>query len=1099
MDELKYPKEKQSLSHKWRLCLLSVLLLFLAINLTAQTQVYEFDFKQDSYTYVFKQISEKTSYRFIYSNADIANLKPLTLKITANSISILLDKILENTELKHSLMDKDKTIVLSKKDKQEEIINKPQQRVNSANIASQEQITLVGKVIDVKNNEPMPFVSVIVKNNSNYGTSTDLDGNFSFQAPASAQALQISFLGYVTQDITIGTSTNFNIILEPDAFDLEEIIVVGYQTRKKSTLTGSIKALDAAITKDKPIASFDAALQGQVAGVYVMTSGNPGETSSMIIRGVTSLSNSTTPLFILDGVQISPVDFSAINPNDIESYTVLKDAAATSIYGAQAANGVILMTSKKGKDMNVEVRYNFQLGLSHLTRPRFTMMNTEQRLQYEEEMDLRTLDPSGTFYIGTNERKDSLLMINTDWRDEVFRDAFLQSHEISIRGGNNKTRYYNSLNFYQQDGTIKGSGFKRLSLRVNIDHNLSKYFNVGISSMLGYNKHSEVPVGSGFSTNIVNPVFASYALSPYLKARDDDGNLIDFQNYLFRNPVLYREMSVFENEGFKMVDNVYAEILFSDKLKFKANVGADINLINDYVYQSPYWEKGKSVSGYVSKGFSMSNRLTNTNLLTYINTFKKNHNVTVILGQETNYSDSKWFNASGTGLANDKIKMLSATAIPDSPIDTRTKWSNISYFGMINYNFQNKYFLDISSRRDGSSRFGPNRRWGNFWAVGASWQAKRERFLADNKTISLLTLTASTGTSGNANIQPYIWKGMYTFGKDYNYNNETGSSPSSPGNPSLQWEEVHKNNMGIEIGFWNRLRFKIEAYYNITNKMLLEAPISATTGFTAMQKNVGKLHNKGVEFEWDITLLANKDFYWKFNGNIGYNTTKVIKLTADAKEYDFGSYIVKENERFGLFYLARYAGVDPLTGAPLWYDKDGNLTNTCRDSDRVMLDKSVFPLLTGGFGTDMSYKNFSLSMFFVWMGERYMLSQAANFYNSNGRYKEYNQSVDMLNYWKKSGDVTPYPHPKYSSNEADTRYLEKASFLRLKDITLSYTLDPSYLSSLKLIRDMRLFIQARNLFTITPYNGFDPEVSNFVDPNGYPNSQTFTFGIDLTF
>lgn len=1075
-----------------------LILLFLLFGTGAFAQpTYSLTFSKAPYNEVLKQISDKTAIRFIYSNSDIAQLQPLTLTVTAGSIAELLDKVLAGTGITYVLDEADKTVVLSK-DKQ---LPTAKRATPTAIAAEQEKITLKGNIKDANTSEPLAFVSVYLQGTS-YGATTDLSGNFSIQVPLGAKTLSVSFLGYKMQEVAIGNAGSFVILLQPDLLKLDETVVVGYQTRKKSSLTGSVKALDASFIESKPVANFDQALQGRVAGMVIQTTGNPGSTSSVKIRGQASISSGTDPLYILDGTPITPDAFAAINPNDIENFSVLKDASAASIYGASSSNGVVLITTKKGRNMErTEVRYMLQTGAARFAKPKFTMMNTAQRLQYEEDTELRKLDHTGKYYIveGTDyrESKDSLMAINTSWRDEVFRTGLIQSHELSMRGGNEKTRHFASLNYFNQEGTIKDTDFRRLSLRLNLTHNVSSKVEVGINSTLGHTTRNDLPTGQSYAYNVINPVFASYAIVPYQKPYDADGNLIDFQQGLFRNPLLYMDMSQHSTEDVSSVVNVYAEWKPSSKLKFKTNVGVDYGNSNGLSYTSPYWDA--DITGYVARNFSQSKRLINNNLLTYTGKLGEDHSVNVLVGQETIMFDAVGFNNGGSKLPDDNIRMLVTAAIPDGldNADFENEYAFISYFTQVNYGYKDKYLLDFSFRRDGSSKFAINKKWGNFWSVGAAWQLKKEDFLIDNQTITSLKLIASTGTSGNSNIGNYSWFQSYGYGPTYN--DSPGMLANNPGNNSLKWEAMHKSNVGIELGIRNRYQFKLEAYYNKTIDMLMMTPISLTSGFTDMQKNVGKISNKGVEFEWELFLIQAKDFTWSFNGNISFNRTMVLELTGENDELSNSFLSVKEGMRYGLFNMVRYAGVDPLSGEPLWYDVNGKLTKTYAEGNRVLHDKSYIPEFTGGFGTDITYKSLTLSALFFWMGERYTISQAAAFYNSNGRYKSYNQSTDMLNYWKQPGDITSIPHFVHNANQYDDRYLENASFLRLRNISLSYNLDQDYLKRLGIAKAVRVYVQAQNLLTITPYKGFDPEVVGMTDGNNYPNPRIFTFGLDVTF
>lgn len=1047
---------------------------------------------QATVEYALKKLKAETKLGLIYKPEDVRSLPRISVDLQAVSVEKACREILKGTSLTFSL-------------EEDVIVIRRAAQAAPVPVAEPEPKVRVQGTVRDKDGESLIGVS-IHSADPRVGAVTDIDGNYVLNDLALDDRLTFSYVGFRPVTVSVSGRTQINVVMEPSTKELDEMIVVGYTTRKKSSLTGSLKALDGEVLANKPVASFDQALQGQVAGVFVMATGVPGGGSKTMIRGVpTANADGTQPLYILDGIPITPVNFASLNPNDIEQYTVLKDAAATSIYGSLAANGVILLTSKRGRDMErSEVSYRFQLGTSSLAKQNFKMMNTEQRLRYEEELGMRTLDETGAFYIIkddagniiSRESKRDLLNINTNWVDEIFRNGTVESHELSLRGGNKNTKYYTSLGYFSQEGILPHSGFDRLSLRVNMDHQVTNALKVGLSSTLGKSKRSEILSGNnGQGYNTMNPIFASYALLPYMKPYNDDGQLIDFSNGLFRNPLLYYSMADMNSKQIKSVVSMYAELQLHEKLKFKTVVGVDYQDGNTYSYVSPKWDTSETdTKGFVSRGYIEEQNVTNTNLLTYKTQFDKVHDLTVLLGEELLTSNEKGFNSTVSGLANDKIPTLSAGKVADMPTDYETEWATLSFFSQASYNYKSKYYLDLSLRRDGSSRFGKNKKWANFWSVGMSWHVNREENLEISDKISLLNVTASTGTSGNSNLGSYEMYETYNF--DGSYNGQTGSVPHTPGNQNLTWETVWKNNLGVDILFVDKYRFKLEGYYNKTSDILFYDSKSLTSGFVSGRKNIGQMSNYGLELEWDLNLYANKDIFWKFNGNFTYSISKMGKMNGD---YDPGSYLLREGERYGLFYLVRYAGVDPLKGTPLWYTADGQLTDTYNESDRYLSNKSIMPSLMGGFGSQFTCKGFGASIFFSWMADKYMLNQSRYFYNSNGMMKEYNQGVEMLDYWKQPGDVTSVPHPSALSNQADTRYLENASFLRLKDISLFYELDKEYLSRLKVIKSARLSLQAQNLYTWTGYQGFDPEHMAAIESNVYPQAKAFTFGIDLTF
>ncbi len=1054
-----------------------------------EKKMISLEFANEKLDNALATLEQVSGFRLIYPSEPVDKAHLVNLPKETRSVAATLRLMLQGTTLDFS--QSGSSIVLFAKKEQP----KP---------ATATGLTLHGAVTDAASGEVLPYASVVGKVNKTTAVYTDEKGDFSITFPSNETHFTVSFMGYKDAMITIGAQRDFKVALEPEAVQLDETIVVGYQTRKKSTLTGSVKSLDSKVIQDKPVASFDKAIQGQVAGVYTMSSGVPGGSSSMLIRGVTSVNYTAQPLYILDGTPISPENFASLNPNDIETYTVLKDAAATSIYGSLAANGVVLLTSKRGKNMErSEVTYRFQIGTSMLTGQNFTMMNTQERLGYEERLGMRELDATGHNYLYRDaqgnvirtESKDSLMNINVNWRDAIYRKGLIQSHELGLRGGSENTRYYASFNYFGQAGILPSSDFKRLAFRVNLDHTVNKFLKVGTSTALGREFRKDAPTGSmsaALAGSSYNPVTASYIMLPYMNPYNADGELVDFVNTDMRNPLLYYTMSEMSDNRIKVVTNIYAELKLAKFLTFKSSLGYDYQDKTNYSHVSPEWDG----VGSVSRGYYMEQNLTNTNLFTFKHTIKDKHNLTILLGEESLMSNDRQFDASGQNLANSKVLMLLATSTPGQPHDMYAKWTTLSFFSQASYNYDNRYFLDLSLREDGSSRFGPDSKWGTFWSVGASWNVMNESFMKDSKVVSSLNVFASTGTSGNSNIGTYDSYETYGFGGNFNYNGQNGSGPNAPGNSALAWETVWKNNIGVEMTLLKQYRLKLEAYINKTSNMLFAENLSITSGYSARTANTGNMFNRGVEFEWDLSLIATKDIYWKFYGNVAFSQSIMGDLP-DEMTTEFLTY--RSNEQYGMFYMVQFAGVDPQNGRPLWYKADGSLTNIYSTNDRVILNKSFIPTYTGGFGTDFTYKNLGVSLFFSWVGDKYMINQASNIYNSNGKFKDVNQGVDMLNGWSTPGQVTSYPDPRYMSNNADTRYLENASFLRWKNFMISYTLDQEYLKKTKLIKNAKVYVQAQNLFTFTSFRGFDPENLSPVESNVYPQSKSFTFGLDLTF
>lgn len=952
------------------------------------------------------------------------------------------------------------------------------------------QTTIRGTVTAKSDGLPIPGVSVVVKGQETIGTSTDIDGNYAITVPGDAQILIYSFVGMQDLEVSIEGRTTIDVAMDEELTALDEVVVVGYGVKKKGSITGSVSTVKAEKLEQVPVASFDNMLQGQTAGVVAISStGRPGAAATVRIRGLNSINAGNDPLYVMDGVPISAGDFSSLNPNDIEQISTLKDASATAIYGARAANGVILITTKRGRDLErSEITFRTQIGTNQIARDKFDMMNSSQKLDYEEFLNLRT---PGTY------DRDSLENINTNWLDEVLQDAMTQSYELSARGGSKKTRYYTSGQYYTQGGILPRSKFSRYNMRLNLDHNASDKFLLGSSITLGYEKNDVTVAEDDYNNNVYNPVFSSRLLNPYTKPYDEQGNYID-DGLPWSNPLQQLDLNDSKNNQLKIVGNVFGEYEIIEGLKFKTQLGADFYDYRSSEYYNPNSAWGKSDNGSVREYFARNHRITWTNLLTYNLSFKDVHNFNVLAGQESIQNNYENFRSNGKGLPNDKIKVLGATTEADSWDGGKSDYTVVSYFGALNYDFDGKYFLDLSLRRDGSSRFGEDVRYANFWSVGASWNAYKEAFLMGIDYIDLLKVSASIGTSGNYDIGNYASKALYAY--DVQYNNGNGSRPSNPGNPELTWEKLMKMNFSVEVGAFNRGSLKIELYKNNTTDMLFEVPYSLTSGFAAGLTNIGEMENRGIEIELNADVVQMKDFVWNISTNFSYNKNEVKELYGDVEEIPEGNIITKPGYSYGTFNVVKFAGVNPATGEPLWYASDGTLTTQFSEEHRMIFDgKSYIPPYSGGLTSTMTYKGFTFSAFFSWMKDKYMLNNTRYFIESNGQFAAYGQSTKMLEYWKQPGDMTDVWDPNYGNNQFDSRLVEDASFIRLKNITLAYTFSKDLLERLRYFRSLRLYVQGQNLLTLTDYEGIDPEYYGNTELNAYPQVKTFTVGLDIGF
>lgn len=950
-----------------------------------------------------------------------------------------------------------------------------------------------GTVTSADDGSTIPGVSVSVKGTS-LGAITDLDGKYVIKVPQDAATLVFSFVGMQTIEKGI-TGLVINVVMQQDVIDVDEVVVTAYGIRKKSSLTGSVQTVGNEKLEQIPVGSFENALQGTVAGVNVInSSGMPGSSATIRIRGVGSISGGFTPLYIMDGIEVSADDFSSMNANDIDNISILKDASATALYGSRGANGVVIITTKKGSNMEkAKITYRGTYGVTRVAKNKFNEMNSTEKLDYEEYLGLRT---AGQY------NRSALEKINTNWFDELTQLGNVQSHEISVQGGKEKLGYYISGGFYDEKGIVPTSDFQRFSAKINLDADASDWLKLGTYLNMGYEQSNNAITpdrDEDYATNIYNPIFRSALENPYSKLYNDDGSYATVADGLFwANPIEHLKLNPSGFNSASFVGSFFGEIKINNDLKFRSTTGIDFsdNLLSDYTSPLSAW--GRSTQGIVYRDVTRNYKITNTNLFTYKKEIE-NHSVTFLLGQESVQHYYEFFAAEGEGLPNSTVDVLGSTATPSLADGDISEYSLMSFFSTLNYSYNGKYYFDASFRYDGASRFGENNRWAPFWSVAGMWDVKKENFLSNLDWISRLKFKASFGTTGNWDIGDYRHLALYGSGPTYN--DSPGGAPSEPGNPDLTWEKKNMFNTGLEVGLFEGLSFELEWYRSVTSDMLFEVPYSFTSGFSRGWENVGKVLNRGIELSVDWHVMNSNLFKWNVNANVGYNHNEVLELFDDKEEIIDGENIIKIGESLGTYYLNRLVGVNPADGTNVWLDKDGNPTNQFRSSDQVVLSgKTYYAPWTGGLTSSWEYKGFSLSVFFSWMADKWM-GNNTRFFSENSNFATYNQSRKVLDFWKKPGDITQYPDPRNpkAGAEFDDHLLEDASFLRLKDLTLGYSFSKRSLTTLKAIETLKVYGRARNLLTFSKYSGQDPEVDDAWDVGYYPHVRTIVFGVEIGF
>ena len=958
------------------------------------------------------------------------------------------------------------------------------------------QVTKVtGTVISEEDGLPVVGASILVKGTA-VGTVTDMDGKFQLpNVPSSAKTLVISFIGMKSQELPI--KQTMNVILKPDTETLEEVVVLGYGSGKKiGSIVGSVAKVNSEKLSAKPVANAMDALQGQVSGLQVYTSsGEPGSSSSSYIRGVGSLTADNEPLYVLDGTPVSSSVMVMMNPNDFESVTVLKDASATSIYGSRAANGVIYITTKRGKiGEKAVITASGNYGTARLARRVSNPMNSTELLNYQLSHGIikqETYDK----YINSG--------IDTNWEDYFFKDdAPTYQANLSIQGGSNKTMYYVSGSYYFQDGITPRSEYNRYTFRSNLESRPTDWLRFGANFGATYDEQQTSLFTYQGSNNLNGGIFGTILNPTYYNPYGEDGSKLDVIPGLNRySPYYLSDKQPSSSNTAQLDGTAFIQLNPIEGLTIRSQFGIeayDFRQTSKRLASHPDATQG----GYTYEAFRRNAKLTITNTAEYNFKIKDIHDFTILIGQEGIKNDYQRFGSETTGQSDDRLSMLeagtAATLLGADENDLYT-YQFLSFFGRINYALNDKYFADFSIRNDASSRFGKDNRNAIFMSGGLMWNMKKESFLEDVNFLSDLKLKASIGTTGNSSIGNYDHLAL--VGTNL-YNAQGGWKINTPGNGDLGWEKQTLANIGIEASFWNKYRIELTYYNKKTSNMLMDVPVPYTSGFSSITQNVGSMTNSGVEIAVSLDLLKTKDWFVGFNMNYAYNKNKITELFYGYDEWAMPNYLVSYNVGEPVqYYMAEWAGVDPADGQQMWYIP-GTDGETTKEYDKELLQQATgkkrYAPHNGGFGLNVSWKGLSLNADFAWVLGKYMVNNdyyfAANPYNFAG----YNQSKDVLNEWKEPGDITDIP--AYGNvMQFDTHLLENASFLRLKNISLSYTLPKNWLLPTKVIQGVRIMATARNLFTITNYKGADPELDTNLTYGAYPNTKQFTIGAELTF
>ncbi len=995
------------------------------------------------------------------------------------------------------------------------------------------QRTLTGKVTD-ENGAPLSNVSVVVKGSST-GTVTKTDGTFSLSVPAGARELEISSLGFAAQTIAIGSGSNYNVSLVSSTKDLNEVVVTGITRVRRSQFAGAASKIDARVITDRPVGSFDQILQGRAPGVLSLTgSGQPGTGSTIIIRGTGSVQGGTGPLYVVDGIPVEAGVFQALNPNDFASIDVLRDAATAALYGSRGSAGVIVVTTKRGTGGKMKLSYSGQMGIKSKPDFAFRPMTTPELLKAQEQYgsivggatnnnslltgwylsknNPRYATLNATQQAAADRALDSISQINTNWEDYFFRPGNFSNHQITLSGGTGKTRIFSSLGLYNEEGVTDRTDMKRITLRNNVDYADDK-LTFSFSSNLGYVKRNFQQTTQTNGT--ANPFLATNIALPYKQVYNPDGT--------------FAAGAGFPDLGATQLDLTYYDRNYNDQIKATVGFTASYNITSNvtaaltsgidfretqntnYGSQLAFSRRvSTSITGRAGFQTEGLNRILTSNVrpsLTFKKVFAERHDFEVSAIGEYVQENFKSFTLTGFGIDPRTPNTPAAIQVGNAANQLFIRAGGSKYraavasgLALMRYTFDGKYTITGSFRRDGSSKLPDANRWQNFYSVGGIWEMTKENFMDNVRAINVLRLKLSYGSSGNHNNFPsnYLYQATYGTG---NYSGLTTQVATYPGYPDAQWETTYLTNLGIDFEILNRRIYgDINLYNKVTKDLFLARTLTAPAGSYTINVNAGELGNKGFEWNINVDVIRNRNLTWTIYTSGGYNKNELLSLGGE-EPYESGTSFLKEGLPLGSHYEVKWGGVDAATGQPLYYDLDGKLTTTYAASNAITEFGTWEAPWKGGFGTNLRYKNFEFQALFSWQqgatkvdNLEFFVENPVGFLGTG----QFNQSAD-LKFWTKPGDVVNTPSPLYGVNFS-SKLIHDASFLRFRDITLSYTLPETTTSKMKFISNVKFFVQGTNLFIWTKWRGMDPEAGAVnINLSEFPNPRAFTGGLNITF
>lgn len=1093
---------------KMKTLLLLGVLLF-GFTVSAQSQKVSLDFKNERVEKVLASIKSQTGMSLVFSDQLVDVNRKVTMQLKDVTLKEALTRLLSGTDLTFEIRN-NKIYFIEKK-----AVSRP----------GSKKKRVTGVVKDVMG-EPLIGANVVEKGRSTNGVITDFNGKFTLEVDESA-SLVVSYIGYLVQDIPTKGKGDFHIVLKEDANTLDEVVVTGYGDFKKATYTGSASVLTTEKLEALPVVSVGQMIESNIPGISVVagTSSQPGAKTTLRVRGIASMNASTEPLYVLDGVPIPSYDLSnftsmseaggmgvieTLNPADIESITVLKDAASASLYGAKGANGVVLITTKKGKEGKLRVNMAAKYGITDFAYTYRPLMGGEERRELIHEglvnfqLDKGVSEQEAQQYADANidQYAKRLSQGYSDWESALFKKGYQQDYNLSASAGNQNSSFIGSLGYTKQTGVSLNSEMERFTGRVDASNKYKKV-EFGMNASFSWTKNVHLPEGKFYGSAI----YASKVnLTPSTPIYNEDGTYASgYRENNGYNPVLEAEVNDYYARTVRAMGTAKIAYNVWDNLKISSVFTVDYSLTKDFFFQSPEGRDGATYQGRGRMQMTDRMRYTSQNNLTYSKTFGK-HSVSAVAAFEVMKYDYEDLYAAKKTYGQDINTSLGNAA---DPIDADQKLQEdalMSYVASVNYSYGDKYYASFSFRRDGSSRLSPDTRWGNFWSLSASWRLSQEKFMQSLKSVlSDLKLRASYGVNGNLPSSYYGYQSTYTTGAFYN--GKPSPWESTLGNEELTWEKNYALNLGLDIGLFSRVNVSLDWYTRTTKDLLMSKQLNSISGFSSLLTNVGQMRNTGVELEVRSNNIKTKDFSWTTAFNLSHNKNKILKL-ADLPWFVDGRYVRKEGYPFNTIYLREYAGVDPETGSALYYDnqqdENGNYTkNKVTDPGQAspIPLKDITPTISGGFMNTFNYKFIDLSFNLSYSFGGYSYDNASYILQDDGYSVISNKSTEQRRRWQKPGDITDVPRFVYGNkkggNYNSSRAIHSTDHIRLKSLILGLNAPKAWLQKLG-IGNARIYFSGTNLLTWAAYGQYDPEMSGVV---GFytPPLKTYAFGLELKF